>query len=150
MFRIATALLVACLASNGARADEAEDKAVKVVKDAGGTVTRDMKRPGQPVVEVKLAHQKLTPATLKSLAAFPRLTDLNLGESSVTVAGMKELAAVKTLTDINLAATDLTDDGLKELTALKNLTSLQLKFSKVTEEGVKAFRKALPKCNVSH
>jgi hypothetical protein len=79
-----------CLGSS-ARADEAEDKAVAFVKEHGGTVGRDDKAPGKPVVKVGLRDKRVTDAGLKELAPLKSLTTLELPFTTVTAAGLKEL-----------------------------------------------------------
>ena len=92
MFRTVSFALVAVLGVGApARADEAEDKAVAFVKKLGGSVDRDEKAPGKPVVEVFLSNTKVTDAGLKELAALKSLTQLDLGNTPVTDAGIKEL-----------------------------------------------------------
>jgi hypothetical protein len=77
--------------SSSARADDAEDRAVAFVEKLGGTVTRDAKAPGKPVVRVSLALKKVTDAELKNLAALKNLTALGLIRTKLTGAGLKEL-----------------------------------------------------------
>ncbi len=128
MFRtvvVALALSVPCLGSS-TRADEGEDRAVAFVQKLGGTVIRDEKTPGKPVVTVKLSDTDVTDAGLKELAPLKNLTTLYLGCTKVTDAGLKELAPLKNLTTLDLRATQVTGAGLKELAPLKNLTTLYL------------------------
>jgi hypothetical protein len=156
------------------RADDAEDKAVEFVEQMEGTITRDDKQPGKPVVKVSLWGTEVTGAGLKQLTAFKSLTTLDLSCSSVTDNGLKELAALKGLTSLDLSATvkvtdagvkelaalknlttlelrqtKTTDAGLKELAALKNLNALNLRGTKVTNEAVRELQKALPKCQIT-
>jgi hypothetical protein len=121
-----------------ARADDAEDKAVKWVEKVDGRVTRDEKQPSKPVVTVSLNFAKLTDADLKELAAFKNLKTLRLvSVEKLTDGGLKELAPLKTLTELDLTRTKVTDAGMKELAALKNLTTLNLSETQVTDAGMK-------------
>jgi internalin A len=133
-----------------ARADDAEDRAVEVVKKLGGEVTRDETKDGRPVVKVDLARKRqVTDAGLEELAALKGLTTLDLSGTRVTNAGLKEVAALKGLTTLRLSDNSrVTDAGLKELAALKGLTTLRLGESGVTAEGVAQLKKALPNCSV--
>src|SRR6185369_4088031 len=72
------ATLVLFLVSGGLRADEAEDKAVKAIEKLGGTVKRDEKADGKPVVAVDWHYTRVTDAGLKELAAFKHLRELGL------------------------------------------------------------------------
>ena len=133
---------------SAARADDAEDKAVAFVEKLNGSLSRDEKAPGKPVVEVRLSGTKVTDAGLKELAALTKLTRLFLFKTPVTDAGLKELAPLKALTKLDLDDTKVTDAGLKELATLTNLTNLFLTNTQVTDEGVKELQKALPKCKI--
>ena len=125
------------LCAPAARADPAEDKAVKFVEGLKGKVIRDEKAPGKPVVEAELSQTKLTNAGLKELAGFKNLATLHIGGTMVTDAGLKELTAFKNLTTLDLGDIKVTDAGLKELTALKSLTTLHLFIFGMTDAGVK-------------
>src|SRR5688572_13762631 len=115
MFCGAVAVLILCSGSP-ARADDAEDKAVAFVEKLGGTVTRDEKQPGKPVVSVNLRYRKVTDAGVKELAVFKNLTTLHLNRTGVTDAGVKELAPLTNLTTLYLSeCRGVTDAGLKEL-----------------------------------
>jgi Leucine-rich repeat (LRR) protein len=103
-----------------ARADPAEDAAIKAIKQLHGRVEQNGK-------VVDLSYTQVTDAELKALAALKNLTTLNLSETRVTNTGMKELAALKNLTTLNLSETRVTNAGMKELAALKNLTTLYLR-----------------------
>jgi internalin A len=74
-----------------ARADDAEDKAVKFVERLGGKVIRDGKQPGKPVIGVDLIGTMMTDAGLKELATLTNLTVLHLGGTKATDAEVKEL-----------------------------------------------------------
>src|SRR5262245_37923230 len=81
------------------RGDEKEDAAVQFVEKAGGTVTRDDKSPGKPVIAVKLKEGKVTDADMKVFAGLPHLRELNLNLNFVPIgaAGLKELKGLKEL-----------------------------------------------------
>ncbi len=131
------------------QADDVEDKAVAFVEKLRGTVTRDDKATGKPVVTVSLGYTKVTDAGLKELAPLKNLTTFNLNGTEVTSAGLKELAPLKNLTNLDLWGTKVTDAGLKELANLKNLAALDLGRTEVTDAGMKELQKALPKCKIS-
>lgn len=138
MARIWAGAVVLLAVSCVARADDAEDKAVKFVEKLGGLVKRDEKLSGKPVVTVSLNSAKLTDADLKELAAFKSLKTLRLvNVEKLTDVGLKELAALTTITELDLTRTKVTDAGLKELAPLKNLTSLWLGETQVTDAGMK-------------
>ena len=175
MFRI---LLLAWAVSglgfgSSARADEAEDKAAAFVKRQGGSVERDEKAPGKPVIGVNPNCATLTDAGLKELVEFKQLTTirmwrakkvtaaglkefasinnlntLKLDEMEVTDAGLKELGRLKKLLTLSLRGSKVSAAGLKELAALKGLTTLDLSLTQVTDAGVKELQKALLKCKI--
>ncbi len=108
-----------------ARADDADDKAEKYVKQLRGIASRDDNLPGKPIIGI------------------------NLMAAKVTDEGLKELAGLENLQTLFLAGTAITDAGLKELAKLKNLTTLVLRSTKVTNNGVKELQKALPNCKIN-
>src|SRR5215470_14999238 len=59
-----------------ARADDTEDKAAALAEKLGGTVTRDDKRPGKPVVAVDLHGRGVRGADLRALGPLQSLTAL--------------------------------------------------------------------------
>ena len=118
-------------------ADEAEDKAVEAVKKLGGSVTRDDKAEGKPVVVVDLSGTQVTDAGMQELAPLKGLKKLVLGSAKVTDAGLKKLAALKGLQTLDLTGTKVTDEGLKELAPLKGLEELVLNNTQVTGAGLR-------------
>ena len=87
MFRlVASALVMSELGlCSPLRADDAEDKAVTIVKKLGARVTRDEKAPGKPVVTVDLWVTQVTDAGLKELAPLKNLMTLNRPDWSVSM-----------------------------------------------------------------
>src|SRR5438309_2357344 len=79
-----------------ARADEAEDRAAKLIETAGGKVVREPALPGKPVIGVVLPP-KFGADELKALASFKRLLALSAAGPGVTDAALKDVAARKTL-----------------------------------------------------
>jgi internalin A len=132
------------------RADDAEEKAVAMVKKFKGNYVRDDKADGKPVTIVNLAGVKtLTDDDLKVIVAgFPQVKDLTVAESMVTDDGLKELKALSKLESLSLTRTKITDAGLKNLKDMKGLKMLHVIDTKVTEAGVKDLKKALPGCNI--
>ena len=105
---------------------EAEDRDAQAVVWMGGSITRDDKAEGKPVVGVNLSETQVRDAGLKELKDLKNLQWLDLRWTSVTDAGLKELKDLKNLKFLNLRQTQVTDAGLKELKDLKNLQGLDL------------------------
>jgi hypothetical protein len=172
---LAVVILCGC---SGQPSTAPNEPAVRLVESLGGTVTRDDKQPGKPVIGVNLSghgpHRDVSDADLKELKEFKHLTTLNLyecgnvtddgvkelkelkqltslslGHTKVTDAGLTELKELKQLTTLDLSHTQVTDAGLKELTELKQLTTLHLRNTKVTDGGVKELKEALPQCQIN-
>jgi len=141
-------VLVLAALGGVARTDEAE--AAKRIENLGGTVTRDDKQPGSPVVKVTLTGPKVTDDDLKLLTQFPQLAALELSGAGVTDAGLRQLRDRKQLKSLSLSHTLVTDAGLEEVKDLKQLESLNLFHTKVTAAGVKGLKEALPRCDISH
>src|SRR5438309_8637075 len=106
------AVMLLAFLSGAARADEAS--AVKAVEKLGGTVTRDDKLPGKPVIGVNLAGTQVTDAGLKELKDLKQLTTLYLNNTTVTDAVGKELKELKELTTLYLNTTNVTEAGGRE------------------------------------
>jgi internalin A len=122
-----TAVVLAC--AFVVRADEAEDPAAKWAEGVGGTVTRDAKVPGKPVVAVSFGpvNKKVTNDGLKELKAFKNLKNLNIFFcEQITNAGMTHVKELKSLETLSLGNTSVADDGLAELKDLKGLKVLGL------------------------
>src|SRR4051794_31691111 len=113
--RPVSALLLLTLTAPCCPADEAEDKAAAFLQKLGGSVIRDEKRAGQPVVEVQLFHRAVTDADLKELAKLKHLRVLYLSGNKVTDAGLAELANLEQLQVLSLSDNKVTDAGLKVL-----------------------------------
>src|SRR5580704_11089227 len=116
MYRLQTSFLTAgcvLVLLSPARADDAEEKTVALVRKLGGSVTRDDKQPGKPVVEVDLSFTKLTEEVVAELSAFKGLTNLNLYRTRIYNSELTKIAALKNLTSLNLGGTEINDDGLK-------------------------------------
>jgi internalin A len=120
------------------RAEEPAEQAVAHVQTLGGSVVRDEKRPGKPVVRVSLAFKaKVTDEDLKALAPLTELTELDLQSTGITAAGLKHLAPLKNLAKLDLGATTMSGSGLKDLAALPKLTTLRLYSCSHTEASLK-------------
>src|SRR5262249_7009683 len=98
-------LLLLLLAGNVGRADDGEDRAVKVIQKLRGRMTRDEKADGKPIVQVDLGFTEATDADLKELAGLTRLKVLYLHRTEVTDAGLKVLAGFEHLERLYLGRT---------------------------------------------
>jgi hypothetical protein len=128
----------------GARADEAEGRAIRTVERLGGEATRDAALPGKPVTAVSFASAR---ESLPPLSGY--LEEFVPGGTlgpvwqvwppprQVTDADLRELAAFKQLRQLNLSRTQVTDGGLKRLASLNELEMLNLSRTGVTDKGVK-------------
>jgi Leucine-rich repeat (LRR) protein len=114
------------------------DTAVEaVIKKLEGSLHRDKRSPGQPIIAVQLGLSQCTDADLKMLGQLKALGSLTLYRTVVTDAGLKELAAIKTLTSLDIGATKITDAGIKELAGLPALEHLTLNGTQITGSGLK-------------
>lgn len=132
------------------RSDDAEDKAVAFVKELKGSVHRDDKQPGKPVVEVHFAGSgvEADPKELvKHLTQFQKLRVLDLRGVLLDDADLREVAALKGVTVLRLTPKRtpikpywslITEKGVKELAALKGLVELDLNGGMLTPEMGKA------------
>jgi hypothetical protein len=113
--------------------DMAEASAVQFVQKHGGTVERDAKLPGKPVVTVDLSQTKIGNAELKGLAALSELRSLDLFATKVTGEGLIELGRFKQLRHLVLSQYQVTDEAIKNLCKVGLLHALRMA---TTQEGV--------------
>src|ERR1700722_11243557 len=132
------ALLLLALAPSGRAAGTGEDRIVEMIEDLGGTVARDDKAPGKPVVSVNLQSAAVTADTLKRLAGLEGLRVLRLWDAPVTDAMLGEVKALGRLEKLDLDGTRITDAGLAHLAGLKSLRELSLWRVGITDAGMKA------------
>ena len=135
--------------------------AVKAVRELGGGLTVDAKRPGKPVVGVSYGYTPVPDASLRELNKLKSLQALDFTGGYLTDSGLKELKELKSLQTLNLRSCKVTGAGLKELTGLhilnlsstwvteaglgelkelKNLRSLDLSQAPVTDAGLKGLK----------
>jgi hypothetical protein len=77
-----------------------EQTAIQAIEKLGGTITRDDKQPGRPVVAVDLSGSRnsvVTDAELKDLEELEQLQTLHLSWTQVTDAGLKNLEELEQL-----------------------------------------------------
>jgi internalin A len=129
--------LAVCLAGCSQKQADQEEKVVNAILELRGTVERDEKLPGRPVVEVHLEGPKVTDSDLKNLKELKGLQTLDLGSTKITDAGLKDLKELKGLQTLRLTKTRITDAGLKDLKELKGLQELWLVGTKITDAGLK-------------
>ena len=87
---------------------------------------------------------------LKKMRWLPLLTKADFHGSGISNEGLKELAGATMLTDLNLElCSGITDAGLAKLTTLTRLQTLNVRDTGVSPAGIEAFKKALPKCQVT-
>ncbi len=111
-------------------------------------------RPLDKLRELNLSLLAITDAGLVHLQPLHSLADLELlyseGFAGPTLTNhvADVLEPLSNLTTLNLTGAKLTDPGLLRLQVLKKLTRLQLARTQVTAAGLKAFRNAVPRCEV--
>src|SRR5262249_44636572 len=109
-----------------------------LIEGSGGTVTRDLTKPGAPAIVVSLGP-KAGEAEMKALAACKGLLALTANGPAITDDAAKIIGTRKTLTVLFLLdAKELTDAGVTEFAALKSLKQLALtNTTAVTGKGLK-------------
>jgi len=123
------------------RADEAaEARAIRLIEETGGTVTRDEHAAGKPVIGVSLCGAKLTDDAVKCLSAFPQLRSLDLCRTQgLNWRRIKYLADVKGLESLNMSrCNDIVIGALYHLAALKNLRSLDVSYCDEINDSILA------------
>jgi hypothetical protein len=138
------------------KATKEEERAIAAIKKLGGSVTRDSKLPGNPVIEVDLFRKETTDADLAHLKALPELRRLDLmghcedsKYNHLTNAGLKHLRDLHKLEHLNVSwHPGITDASIEHLEKLSNLKAVDLGETSVTEKGFKRLKRALPKAAI--
>jgi Leucine-rich repeat (LRR) protein len=121
-------------------------------------------KPSPGMIEALVTLPKLTTLTLgascakpdeiAALAASKSLSSLrlmNLNENqSVASQHIRAITTLSGLNELNLYFSDITDSDLFLLSKMKGLRRLDITKTQVTDAALKAFKKALPKCQVVH
>jgi hypothetical protein len=136
--------LVACCAvvpfACGPDPRAGQQLAVVAVEQFGGSVVRDFKRDGDPVVKVDLADKPVSDADLVPLKGLTQLNALVLRKTRVTDAGLANLLAIGKLRNLDLDHTPITDAGLTHLGELTSLRDLRLARTGITDAGLAHLR----------
>ena len=165
--------LAAILLAAAVPADEATEKAMAAIKEAGGSVRGPSEdEPGWEVafqhsgrevgdqalvhlaglkdlVALNLRDTRVTDAGLVHLKGLTSLRRLHLERTGIGDKGVAHLAGLVNLDYLNLYGTRVTDKALESLVAMKKLRRLYLWKTDVTEEGAARLAKALPKLGIS-
>src|SRR4051812_42746070 len=114
-------ILACCMLAPAGRTQEVkpeEAKAVRIIWQLFGTVTRDDSRPGRPVVEVELFESHIDDSHLPLLKSFTSLRILSMGATAVTDAGLANLQGLTNLEELDVRSSDITTRGLLQLRGL--------------------------------
>jgi internalin A len=153
--------------------DASESQAINSIKRLGGSVQRDSRAPGRPVIGVGFSGTDVTDDDLAILRNLPRLEILTLSRTAVSDSGLKHLGGLKNLKQLHLPArttdeglanlvglsklqlldildSQVTDAGLEYLKGLANLRVVLLNGTQVTAAGVRDLQRALPKARIGH
>ena len=109
-----------------AHASDAEEKAILIIQRAGGTITRNEKIEGKPLVRIDARFKPIRDSDLEPLGNLKHLEVLDLTGTKVTDAGIKHLAHHKALHTLSVYQTKISDAGLKDISAFKQLKWLDL------------------------
>jgi hypothetical protein len=100
---------------------------------------------GSPISDV---HGESHDSDLLQLAAFSRLSRLNLSSSNFTNTGLKSLEKLIALKDLELQGSWVSDEAVQPLGRLQQLTTLRVRNSDLTNDGIQKLRESLPQCDV--
>lgn len=115
--------------------DPKEAAAVSTIEADGGTVLRDGKAPGHPVIKVDLRASKAANVALRQINELTGIIELDLGGSNLSNEELEALLSLSRLEVLSIDAPFLNDaciPFLKNLTALKKLTLPR----KITKAGL--------------
>jgi Leucine-rich repeat (LRR) protein len=131
-----------------ARAEEPTERALRLIDDVGGVVTRDETAAGKPVVAVSLCGARLSDEVLKCLSTFPQLRTLDLCRTDgLTAKRIALLADLKALEALNVSrCPNVTGGELSQLEGLKNLRVLDVSYcTNLNNCGLGALVDSFPK-----
>ncbi len=98
-----------------------------------------------------LYAKNFTGNDLEKMPWLPVLTKADFHGSGISDKGLKEILGATALTDLNLElCKGFTNTGLAKLAALTKLQTLNVRDTGVTPAAIEAFKKAVPKCVVTH
>lgn len=112
---------------------ESDRKAVGVIQDSGGAVTRDSEREGKPITGIDLSDTRIEDADLPTLKGLSHVQRLDLSTTAVTDAGLAAVVELQGLQELNLYQTKVTSAGLSSLVGLKQLQTLNLSNTQVAD-----------------
>jgi serine/threonine protein kinase len=92
----------------------------------------------------------ITDAGFANLAKLKILRTLNAQETSFGDLAAAAFASHTAIRELNLKGTELTDAGLSKLASHVRLQSLNVTNTAVTQAGVDAFKKSVPKCQLTY
>src|SRR5262245_28198601 len=107
------------------------------VEQLGGTVEKDNRRPGMPVVAIDFGGCAITDRDLRILRHFPELRRLSLSNTPVTDEGLKHCADLTNIRFLDLNRTKVSSKGMKNLRRMKSLDTLALYGTALDDEGLK-------------
>ena len=119
------------------------DKAIARIKEWGGKVQVDGKRPGSPVISVDLSHVKVADITLETLNVLPTLEQLALRNTPVTDDGIIKVQGLTHLEVLELSQTQITDKGVAQLQRFPRLRKLDLSGTQVSDEAMRHLTKLI-------
>jgi len=127
---------VLIIATAALQADDAVNKAIALIEERGGKLSRDEKAPGKPVIHVDLIEAHAADADLKIIVSLNRLQRLSIA-GPITDVGLKELVFLKELRELELHSKLITEQGLKVFSALPLLDRLSLPSVPISAAGLK-------------
>lgn len=138
------------------KATKEQEQAIAAIKNLGGSVKRDSKLAGNPVVEVDLCATKTTDGDLAHLKAFPQLRKVILTghckereQNHLTDAGLKHLRDLHNLEELDLSwHRNITNVGIEHLEKLSKLRYVDLGATGVTKEGADRLERAIPRAKI--
>ncbi len=134
------------------------NRALEVIRQAGGIYARDDDVRGRPVVSIDLdsylvddsgqVHRRgrATDQLLAVLPQFHQLRELSLAGANVTDAGLPHLTELKALRRLCLRSTQVTEAGASHLTRCGRLNWIDLRETSVTSASAGLAESCLAGC----
>jgi hypothetical protein len=122
----------------GAMTDRGSEEAVEEIESRGGSVRRDDRMLGKPVVNVLLQGKRFQDSNLAAYTrAFPRLMFLTIDCPNVTDAGLKLMTKSPSLRSLWIRSPIITGSGFENLKSFENLLMLRLSCPQLKNAALK-------------
>ena len=135
-------VIVAGLPGSALATDQKPDRREQFIANLRtlGSVHVDERKPGRPVVTVRLSDRRVNDDMMDLLSGLPEIRELGLSDTRVTSVGLRKLRQLKGLQKLSLSGVRITDVTTHAVGELTQLRELSLTDTRVTDAGIRPLR----------